>query len=188
VDGALDGDMAWSIKLHLGGCAVCSRVEQELRGTANLLSALPGTTPSANFEAKLAARLADQVLQPRRPTVIDRLRDWWYDAPYARPAALTSGAAALAAMIPLAIVGLHSEGASSQNPSVRNIVSRPTAIGASTTTLEQVWAEHASSDPFGDDSSLLLASAPTPSDGQGTAATPATTQANGADDGSEQVL
>lgn len=163
VDGALDGDAAWSIKLHLATCAVCAKVEEELRGTADLLRSLPEIGPSASFEAKLAARLADQVLQPRRPSLADRLRDWWYDAPYARPAVTTS-ALALVALIPLVFFTINRAPVGDAP-----LVGAPrgsTAVAkapANTTTLEQVWAEHTSSDPFGDDSSLLLTSAPTDS-------------------------
>ena len=111
-----------------------------------------------DFESKLAKRLADQVLQPRRPTLVNRMRDWWYDAPYARPA-VTSGLA-LAAMLPVAYIafgGLHSAAVNSVNavPTPTTRVTTASA-GSGDGALEQIWAEHTSSDPLGDNSGLLL--------------------------------
>jgi len=165
VDGALDGDAAWSIKLHLATCAVCSRVESDIRGTAELLGRLPEMTPSSSFEAKLAARLADQVLQPRRPGLWSRLRDWWYDAPYARP--MVGSAAALAALAPLLFLLPRTTVDQSNSKEIK------VAAATNGSTLEQVWAEHASSDPFGDDSSLLLSATAQSGEGFGASDEPA---------------
>ncbi|MBC8104888.1 MAG: zf-HC2 domain-containing protein [Cytophagales bacterium] len=164
VDGALDGETTWSLKRHLSSCAVCSQVESDLRGTSSLLRSLPEAGPSLDFEARLAKRLADQVLEPRRAPLLDRLRDWWYDAPYARPA-VTSGLA-VAALLPIAFVAFGGSRAG------RTDLPQPSPPGftianavSGDPTLEQVWAEHASSDPLGDSSSLLLPSGPTSVDG-----------------------
>jgi predicted anti-sigma-YlaC factor YlaD len=155
VDGVLDREMDWNLKLHLSSCSVCSQIESDLRATANLLRALPEAGPSLDFEAKLAKRLADQVLQPRRPSLLDRVRDWWYDAPYARPA-VTSGLA-VAAILPTAFFlfnGSRTAIPIANTPAQAKGVT--TANATSDNALEQVWAEHASSDPLGDNSGLLL--------------------------------
>src|SRR6187455_1334329 len=89
VDGALSDAMAWNVKMHVSSCAVCAQVADELRATANLLSALPALEPSANFEAMLAKRLANQVLTPHRPTFAERLRSGlseWLSRPLMGPA------------------------------------------------------------------------------------------------------
>ena len=171
VDGALDRETAWNIKLHLSSCSVCSLVESELQATTGLLRSLPDVGPSANFEAKLAMRLADQVLQPRRASLLGRVRDWWYDAPYARPA-VTSGLA-LAAVLPAAFVflGGHTTAPSvSQRPQTAGVTTASAATGDG--TLEQVWAEHASSDPLGDNSGMLLTPASLSTDSAGTSQSP----------------
>jgi anti-sigma factor RsiW len=155
VDGVVDQETAWSLKLHLSSCAVCSRIESELRATASLLRSLPEAGPSLDFDAKLAKRLADQVLQPRRVSLLDRMRDWWYEAPYARPA-VTSGLA-VAAIVPAAFFAFGGQTAVTRTSVSVGATSITTANAASgDVTLEQVWAEHASSDPLGDNSGLLL--------------------------------
>lgn len=158
VDGALDRETAWNFKLHLSSCGVCSQIETEFRATTNLLRSLPDRGPSMDFEAKLAKRLADQVLQPRHPSLVSRMRDWWYDAPYARPA-VTSGLA-LAAVLPVAFLafggdhsGVVKTATALPAPTTRVITA---SAGNSESALEQIWAEHASSDPLGDNSGLLL--------------------------------
>ena len=175
VDSALDRETAWSIKLHLASCGVCSLVESELQATTSLLRSLPDVGPSANFDAKLAMRLADQVLQPRRASLLDRVRDWWYDAPYARPA-VTSGLA-LAAVLPAAFLflsGHNTAPSANLRPQSARITTASAATGDG--TLEQVWAEHASSDPLGDNSGMLLTPTSLSTDGAGTSQSPLDTQ------------
>jgi anti-sigma factor RsiW len=155
VDGTLDRETAWNLKLHLSSCGVCARVEGELRATAGLLRSLPEAGPSLDFEAKLAMRLADQVLQTRRASLLDRMRDWWFEAPYARPA-VTSGLA-VAAILPAAFFAFGGRTAvSGTTVPVRGVAVTTANAASSDVTLEQVWAEHASSDPLGDNSGLLL--------------------------------
>lgn len=157
VDGVLDRDTVWNFGLHLSSCIVCSQIESELRATSNLLRSLPTAGPSPDFEAKLARRLAGQVLQPRRVSLLGRVRDWWYDAPYARPA-VTSGLA-LAAILPTAFIvfGGHTTGQQPLSaPIPGGISTASVGNGNGDSTLEQLWAEHASLDPLGDNSGLLL--------------------------------
>ncbi len=155
VDGAVDHETAWNLKMHLSSCGVCSRIESELRATAGLLRSLPEVGPSLDFEAKLSMRLADQVLQPRRVSLLDRMRDWWFDAPYARPA-VTSGLA-VAAILPAAFFAFGGRtAATGTGVSVQSAAVTAANASSGDVTLEQVWAEHASSDPLGDNSGLLL--------------------------------
>ena len=110
IDGAMDNaDAAWAIKLHLSSCAVCTQVAEDLTQTTRLLQALPGLDTSANFEAALARRLADQVLQPRRPSILDGVREWWSGLPSYRTA--FASAAALAAVVPAGLVLAYHAGA-----------------------------------------------------------------------------
>ncbi len=55
VDGALTADAAWSVKLHLASCAVCTRAAEELSATVSLLRSLPRQETSDAPEAAKAA-------------------------------------------------------------------------------------------------------------------------------------
>lgn len=155
IDGVLDRETDWGINLHISACAVCARMESELRAAQTLLKTLPEMQPSAGFEEKLAMRLADQSLNRSRGSFMDHLRDWWFNAPYARPA-VTSGLA-VAAVVPAAIF-LFSNRPQFNSADINNQAARSASLRTDS-ALEQVWAEHASSDPLGDNSSLLLTSA-----------------------------
>lgn len=175
VDGALPADTAWDIKMHLASCAVCSQVAGELSTTARLLNTLPSLEPSLDFEAKLAARLADRVLQPRRPSLWDRLsegvRGWWAQ-PLARPA-LASGVA-LAALLPVVVVLNQGDGgdiartnAAAPVAPVARTTPAAKAADRSPNSLDQIWREHnayASSEPLGDGAGLLPSAANAPTD------------------------
>lgn len=166
VDGALDADTAWRVKLHLGGCAVCAQAASELQGTIALLQSLPRQETSAGFERALARRLADVALQPRRPSVAERLRDWW-TLPSLRPATLAT-AGALAALVPAAFFFAANQGANNLGVSASRVPIQRTdthLIQARATTapdfVQQCLDEHttyAAADPLGDQSAVLLAS------------------------------
>ncbi len=155
IDGAMvNADAAWAIKLHLSSCAVCTQVAEDLTQTTRLLQALPTLDTSANFEAALARRLADQVLQPRRPSLLDGVREWWSGLPTYRTA--FASAAALAAVLPVGFVLAYHAGAvnrpaSPASPSVRSAASDP--------SLDELFNEHmsyASSEPLADSSAGML--------------------------------
>lgn len=170
VDGVLDGDTGWDVKLHLASCAVCTEVAGELRATAELLRSLPTREPSANFEAALAKRLADKVLTPHRPTLQDRLREWWVGTPRLRPVA--TSAAVMAAMLPLAFLVTLRDGtprsADGRPGTEQAIPSTPKATTPGDATVNQLWSEHlsyASTEPLGNGGGMLL---PTTSPAPGT--------------------
>lgn len=94
IDGALPEERAFEIRRHLGSCAVCSRVADELTSTVRLVATLPSVKPSASFDDKLAARLANIVLTPRPSTLSEKLAAWW-GRPRVRPA-VASGFALVA--------------------------------------------------------------------------------------------
>ena len=164
IDGALDGDAGWNIKLHLSSCAVCSTVTDELRATANLLQTLPTREPSANFEAMLAKRLADQVLTPRHSSwserMSERLREWW-QTPRVRPFA--TSAVALAAIVPMALfVALRPQTTIVDRQNETNPAVSMTATTADEATVNQLWREHityASTEPLGGGGGMLLPAA-----------------------------
>jgi len=159
VDGTLDDDATWDVKLHLSSCAVCARAADELRGTIALLKSLPrGETP-ADFEDQLTRRLADIALQPRVPSLAERLREWWA-RPRVRPAMLAT-AGALAAVVPAALFlslgrTVSTTSAISQMPPAIEV-----SAAASQRWVEQCLNEHstyAAAEPFGDQSAVVLAS------------------------------
>jgi hypothetical protein len=151
IDSVLPESEAWGIHLHLSSCAVCSKVAEGLSTTATLLRNLPAHELSADFDEKLAARLADCVLAPQKPGFRDWLASLWETR---RPALVTSGLAAAAAMGALGILVIDRPA----SVPVRGVATR----GAESAPLTQAWREHASaasSEAFGDSSGLLLASA-----------------------------
>jgi len=167
VDGTLDGDTAWNVKLHLGSCAVCSRIAEDFTATTRLLGTLERHEPSANFEAMLASRLADIALKPRRATPWDRVRAWWSDQPGGRlrRPALASAVAAFAALIPLAVMVSHNSFTGSGITPPAQVLASPTpsAEGNNSGTLREIWDEHteySSSQPLGDQSGLLASLGP----------------------------
>ncbi|MFM7322495.1 MAG: hypothetical protein ACKO5K_13360, partial [Armatimonadota bacterium] len=132
----------------------CSRIAADLGATARLLRELPPVEPSADFDARLAARLADVVLAAPKPS----WRDRWVRPRILRPAhgPAPSRALALAAAVCLVAV-----------PLVRfSISGRPEPAGVRTTAsepvaMEDIVSDHvhaASSEPLGGTSGLLLAS------------------------------
>ena len=69
-EGTLDGGRRALVQSHLGGCPECARTARALAETRGLLRALPPPQTSAQFEARLAERLA----QVRRPAPSE---PWW---------------------------------------------------------------------------------------------------------------
>lgn len=165
VDGTLSGDDAWSVKLHLASCAVCSQVADEISATASLLRGLPRLDTSDAFEDALARRLANQVLQPRPMTLLDRFRDRFTlpQITVRRTAVLTT-AGAVAAIVPFGIFFAVRNNLPS-SPDIRQLPPPSRAIVSESTgstgqqLLRQAWEEHtAEAEPLGDQSALLLAS------------------------------
>jgi anti-sigma factor RsiW len=165
VDGTLPDQSAWDVKMHVTSCAVCSQVARELTATANLLSSLPTLEPSANFEAMLAKRLADQVLSPHKPTFTERLRNGlseWWSRPLTRPAVATG--VVFAALLPVAVLMTQpmkpvydSVAVTSPSP----IPTQPAAPRNDSGTLDDLWREHSSyvsTEPLGDSAGMVAAS------------------------------
>lgn len=155
VDDALPSGGAWDIKLHLASCAVCARAAEELGATVSLLKEMPRQETSASFEAALARRLADQVLQPRRAPLSQRLRDWW-TRPRVRSTIALAGA--LAALVPVAVV-LRSQ----MTPVPGTGETARTTETVEQQFLNEVIEEHASfasAQPLGDRTAVILATSP----------------------------
>lgn len=104
-DETLDAPTAWQVQTHLAECGSCRSVSRELLSLRQMLQGLPTLQPSAQFEAKLAQRLA----LTRRPapriswqvSLQSRLRETFHrPAAALRPAlALGFGLSAIAAAI-----------------------------------------------------------------------------------------
>jgi len=162
VDGVLEGEAAWDVKLHLSSCAVCSRIADDFRATSRLLGTLERAEPSASFEDALSRRLADLSLKPRPATPWERVRSWWSEQSGARRPALAS-AAALAAIVPLALVIAGQRAGQFQartgaSPAPRQIATGDTRTARGEDTLRELWgghSEYASSLPLGDQAALL---------------------------------
>lgn len=150
VDGTLSRDDAWEIEKHLGTCAVCARVADDFAATTRLLQTLPAAAPSADFDARLAARLADQALTPRPLGFWGRLRLAWEERPRAVRAAAASGVA-FACLVPvLAVVTLRAR------PGVApNVVA--SAEPSSLDEIVRVHVRASSSEPLGESTGVLLA-------------------------------
>lgn len=150
IDGTLGEAETWATQQHLGSCAVCAQIAQELTQTTRLLAFLPRVEPSESFEAALAARLAQQSLKPRAATLGERFVAWW-GQPRVRPA-LASGLA-LAAVVPVVVVLTR--------PVVKPLPTAATPISENA-PLEAALQDHLSAttaEAFGGSSGVLLASA-----------------------------
>lgn len=64
IDGNLSTDDRIAFERHMASCQVCRTIERELRMTQSLLRTLPAAAPQDDFEARLAARIADVKLKP----------------------------------------------------------------------------------------------------------------------------
>jgi anti-sigma factor RsiW len=149
-DRELGAEDAWAVEKHIATCAVCAKVVADFSATARLLRSLPSHELSADFDARLAARLADVTLTPRRPRLSDRLR-WSWQARSGRP---VWAPVALALVVPtFAFVAYRT--ATKPNPAV--------VQGADHSALDVIAGDHvraASIEPLGSTASLMLASAP----------------------------
>ena len=65
-DETLDVSTAWQVQTHLAACAACSKVSRDLLAMRQALQSLPARHPSAQFDSRLAQRLA----LTRRPPVV----------------------------------------------------------------------------------------------------------------------
>jgi len=154
VDGELDDASVWTVEKHCATCSVCSRIAADLGATARLLRELPIEEPSADFDARLAARLADVVLAAPRPS----WRDRWFRPRVLRPVHRTAPvrAFAIAAAACLLAAPLVRAPFAARNAATPGevAVSEPVA-------LEDIVQDHvhaASSEPLGGTSGMLLAS------------------------------
>ncbi len=97
-DETLETAIAWQVQTHLADCTVCTKLSGELFALRQALRGLPDRQPSAQFDAKLAQRLA-LTRRPEKSRGWDGLRGLFH-MPRLRPAlalgfALTAIAAAV---------------------------------------------------------------------------------------------
>jgi anti-sigma factor RsiW len=165
VDGTLADQVSWDVKMHITSCAVCAKIADDFTATSRLLGELPQMELSANFEAMLTKRLADEALRPYPLTPWTRLKntlsELWQNT--ARRNIMATGVA-VAMMVPLAVVVMnrsfpgndatHIAVVASPTP----VVGTPEATEAPSLDPDQVWSGHLSysaSGPLGDPSGLL---------------------------------
>ena len=100
-DDVLDAGRRVQVQVHLAECAECARLSREIAATRGLLRALPPRQTSAQFEARLAERLAQSRRPASRASWIERLAAGLRMPPRAlRPAfALCAGAVAVVAAL-----------------------------------------------------------------------------------------
>lgn len=154
VDGELDADTLWSVEKHCATCSVCARIAAELSATARMLRDLPASAPSADFDARLAARLADVVLASPRPSWRERfLRPRVLRPAHAAPPRRAWAFAVVAGLVLVPLV--RSTGIVPRSTSGARVVATETVA------LEDIVQDHvhaASSEPLGGTSGMLLAS------------------------------
>lgn len=168
VDGELADKKAWEVKLHLASCAVCTRIADDFRATARLVSSLPEPSgPSLNFEAMLAARIADQCLKPVPASPWSRFQAWWGGVVPAMPArafAPTLATVALAAVIALPMTYVATR--TKTQTKVRTDVPTTTGVPSKANLVEsdsemsELYNDHvafAAAQPLGDPATALSA-------------------------------
>jgi anti-sigma factor RsiW len=126
VDGSLSADSAWQVRMHLTVCADCAEALQQLRATVALVRGLSRVQVSADFDAKLAAKMSG--LMPRHPsrsTTVDNLKRAlriaairWQDGP--RLLIAGAGAAMACAVVALAMLSPNFVGTASRVQTYRS--------------------------------------------------------------------
>jgi anti-sigma factor RsiW len=108
VDDTLTEQVAWDVKMHVTSCAVCAKIADDFAATSRLLGELPSMELSANFEAMLTKRLADESLRPRSLTPWNRIAiafsEMWQNT--TRRTVMATGVA-VAMIVPLAVVVMN---------------------------------------------------------------------------------
>ncbi|MBV9851094.1 MAG: zf-HC2 domain-containing protein [Armatimonadetes bacterium] len=131
-DGDLDADRRARVEAHLNGCADCAQLARQMAATRGLLRALPPQRTSAQFEARLAERLARTQRPVPREGWLERLAASWRVPPRALRPALALGAAAVAAVG----IALH--------PSPPTVLPPPVPIATESALVSQCVAQHQS--------------------------------------------
>jgi anti-sigma factor RsiW len=170
IDGALDSDTTWKVRMHLSVCPQCASVAKEFESAAGLLKGLPKRELSDGFDAALAARIA-----AIGPMPAPKRRPWWPFQPagwktYSLRRAAAPAAIALAG---LALIGFLGTRLPMHNGT--QTIDRPPAV-SDTAMLATCLRQHHSyvaSDPLADPSAQTLASqVDTPLGAGASAATP----------------
>ena len=152
IDGALEADTAWKVRMHLSVCADCAAAAKEFETTAQLMKGLPKRELSDGFDAALAARIAALGPLPARR------RFWWRFLPNeARPYGLRRMAApaaiALAGLLVIGFFGMRAPHPNTQNPPGPSAMSDNALLA---TCLRQHHS-YVASDPLADPSAQTLA-------------------------------
>lgn len=165
VDGTLTDQVSWDVKMHITSCAVCAKIADDFTATSRLLGELPPMELSADFEALLTKRLADESLRPRPLTLGTRLTNalsgLWQNT--TRRSVMATGVA-VAMVVPLAVVIMNMPRTGNNGKQIATVTTpTPTAVipaGTETPSLDadKVWSGHvsyAASEPLGDPAGLL---------------------------------
>lgn len=168
VDGTLTDQVSWDVKMHITSCAVCAKIADDFTATSRLLGDLPQRELSANFEAMLTKRLADESLRPRPlnpwTRLTNALSDAWQNT--TRRSVMATGVA-VAMLVPLTAFMMNRQFTQTGATQIA-AVSSPTPIakipaGSETPSLDanKAWDSHlsyAASEPLGDPAGLLATS------------------------------
>lgn len=168
VDGELADEATRRVKTHVLSCAVCQSIADDFASTARLVSSLPVPKgPSANFEAMLARRIADQCLTPKPLSPLDKLRLWWDEATapnttgYRLNPALAGAFALLVVLFPTAYFMTHTSSQSNTGLPIAQASASPDSAAnlvADDPTLNELWNEHtafSSAQTLGDPATAL---------------------------------
>jgi hypothetical protein len=137
LDDTLSGVETVAMRGHLGGCPVCSRLDFRLRRALMLVRSSPSVEPSADFTARLAARLATE--RTLTPPVATRRRPW--------RAVAASVTAVVLVVIGSATIDASAHTARSEVLSLAPVVVRPPAIPAEPVAAPAMFATVTSSLP-----------------------------------------
>lgn len=154
IDGALDADTAWKVRMHLSVCPQCASTAKEFESSARLLKGLGRRELSAGFDSALAARIA--AIDPA-PT---SRRSWW---PFRTARTMPYGIRRLAAPAAIALAGLVAIGFLGTRVPIHSGPQpggKPAAVSDSALLATCLRQHHSyvASDPLADPSAQSLAS------------------------------
>ena len=153
--GYIDGNLATAdhitFERHMASCSVCRTIERELRMTQTLVRTLSSAEPRQDFEARLAARIADVKLKPS---------PWWmrFALPsYMKPARRTHVAIPVVAMA--SVVASLGFAYVSRVPNVKAGAVQTAAASDETAVLSELANQHhaaSASQSLGDTSGVVV--------------------------------
>jgi len=154
IDGALDADATWKVRMHLSVCPKCAAAAREFEASTKLMKSLPKRDVSENFDAALAARIAKlgPMPAPRRGLAAV----WQFRSPAARMRLVAAPAAI--ALVGLATIGFYGLRPPTHSGSVPAAHATAVSDNALLATCMRQHHSYVASDPLADPSAQTLAS------------------------------